>query len=343
MSLPSPDNEPDGRGSQPHDGLMRFMLNFPGVAADELRHSLPADVLAVVDVDQVEPLPASFTEPELRTTHSDVLLRVPYRDQPNHHVYVYALVEHQSTPSPAMAERMARTILKVWEHTRTHHGMDKHQHPLVLPYVIYHGRYRWLSRTNLHDNLELAARSNELQHHDLQLQLIINDLPRYSDEELTSRPGHLYWRFLSVLFARNRDIPTLLSMLDAVAANDRRPLSDDAATAIIVYIMKIGAIQKIEDAYELLTSYPNLEHTMTTYIEESLEFLRQMATKSGLEQGRGEGLLDGRRQMLLAIIAARFGEPATSTHQRVLAGTHEDLDRWSVAVATEATIEDALR
>src|SRR5262249_24527683 len=88
----------------PHDKLNKFVLSVPANAASELRAVVPRAVAELVDWEVMERRPGSFVSPELRGRHSDLVFRtqVDGRD-----AYILAVIEHQSTPDPLMAFRMA--------------------------------------------------------------------------------------------------------------------------------------------------------------------------------------------------------------------------------------------
>ncbi len=83
--------------------LLEFIPNLQGVmeliAPELARH---------IDFEQVERIPTSFIPDNLRRQESDLLFRVPFLDpntQQCRELWIYLLIEHQSTPDPSMGFR----------------------------------------------------------------------------------------------------------------------------------------------------------------------------------------------------------------------------------------------
>lgn len=80
----------------PHDAVFRQMLMHQAVAKDFLQLYLPAPFLAICELDSLQLVSGSFVEEDLRASYSDILYSLRTRHGPG---YVYALIEHQSTPT----------------------------------------------------------------------------------------------------------------------------------------------------------------------------------------------------------------------------------------------------
>ena len=58
------------------------------------------------------------------------------------------------------------------------------------------------------------------------------------------------------------------------------------------------------------------------------------------EEGREGGRVEGRAELLLKQIAARFSEPSDEVRKRVLAVDDTTLDRWAECILTAETLDD---
>ena len=92
----------------PHDAIFRQMLAQKEVARDFLQLYLPAQFLSICDLNTLQLASGSFIEEDLRSSYSDIL----YSLQTQHGAgYIYALIEHQSSPDKLMAFRLMRYTL----------------------------------------------------------------------------------------------------------------------------------------------------------------------------------------------------------------------------------------
>ena len=98
----------------PHDAIFRQMLAQKEVARDFLQLYLPAQFLSICDLNTLQLASGSFIEEDLRSSYSDIL----YSLQTQHGAgYIYALIEHQSSPDKLMAFRLMRYTLAAMQRT----------------------------------------------------------------------------------------------------------------------------------------------------------------------------------------------------------------------------------
>ena len=93
----------------PHDAIFRQMLTQKEVARDFLQLYLPAPFLSICDLNTLQLASGSFIEEDLRSSDSDILYSLQTRHGAG---YIYALIEHQSSPDKLMAFRLMRYMLQ---------------------------------------------------------------------------------------------------------------------------------------------------------------------------------------------------------------------------------------
>ena len=82
-----------------------------------------------------------------------------------------------------------------------------------------------------------------------------------------------------------------------------------------------------------------MDSTLDTYIER----WKGEGRGEGRVEGRGEGLLAARREDLLELVAARFGEPPPEVSALIQATTDQELLRAWHRLAARASLEDVTR
>ncbi|MGX9330179.1 Rpn family recombination-promoting nuclease/putative transposase [Klebsiella grimontii] len=85
------------------------MLTQKEVARDFLQLYLPAPFLSICDLNTLQLASGSFIEEDLRSSDSDILYSLQTRHGAG---YIYALIEHQSSPDKLMAFRLMRYMLQ---------------------------------------------------------------------------------------------------------------------------------------------------------------------------------------------------------------------------------------
>ena len=178
--------------SNPHDLFFRQTMARHEVARDFVRHYLPPDVVAFLQVETLRADKDSFVDDELKQHHSDVLYHVKCRDGQD--ALVYLLFEHKSYPEPEVALQLLRYMMRIWE-GRKHAGQK--QAATILPIVIYHGRTRWNIGQQLHDWLKPPPVMAEFAPN---FRYWLCDLTQYDDDELKgeamARAGMLVLKYV---------------------------------------------------------------------------------------------------------------------------------------------------
>ena len=192
----------------PHDAIFRQMLTQKEVARDFLQLYLPAQFLSICDLSTLQLASGSFIEEDLRSSYSDILYSLQTRHGAG---YIYALIEHQSSPDKFMAFRLMRyTLVAIQRHLDAGHDTL----PLVVPILFYHGAVSpWPHTLNWHQLID---------HPDLTSALYGGDFPLV---DLTVMPVnqfilHQRMAMLELLqkHIRQRDLAELQPILIALLA-----------------------------------------------------------------------------------------------------------------------------
>jgi hypothetical protein len=103
---PQPGRKLPGGQPTPHDSVFRRIFGVPANAASHLRAVLPPDLAALLDLDQLTRVPASFVDEALKWRCSDLLFTAPLDGRD---AFVYLLAEHQSSTHPLMPSACSAT------------------------------------------------------------------------------------------------------------------------------------------------------------------------------------------------------------------------------------------
>ena len=133
--------------SQPHDALIKRVLSTHLNATRELLQSRLTPALAAsIDWSSLALEPASFVKRDLKQTHSDLLFSVRRNRR---RVFIYFLVEHQSTLNLSMPLRLLGYMVEIWTRHREQHPSESL--PPVIPLVLNQGPSEWTVSTQFAD------------------------------------------------------------------------------------------------------------------------------------------------------------------------------------------------
>ncbi len=267
----------------PHDALFKNFMTQPATACDLLEFHLPPELRQLCDLSTLRLESGSFIENNLRACYSDVLysLKTTVGDG-----YVYALIEHQSSPDKHMAFRLMRYAIAAMQ---SHLDAGHDQLPLVIPMLFYHGMVTpypypmsWLQA------FSVPTLAGQLYGGNFPL----IDVTVIPDNEIMT---HRRIALLELLqkHIRQRDLAELLDQLVMLIASGYT--TEDQLKAAINYIIQVGETAEPEALIRSMAQrLPQHEESLMTIAQK----LEQKGEARGIVKGRVEGKLDVARTML---------------------------------------------
>ncbi len=268
-----------------------------------LRGFVREDWIEKLDFSTLERVGNSFVSGDLRERHSDLIWLLRLHGDGDRWVYLYLLLEFQSTSDPFMAVRLLTYVgLLLEEIIRKEKLRPGDRLPAVLPLVIHSGRDRW--RAPLRLETHFAPVPKDLKRYLPRLTYLLLD-ERHLDLDrpgLERNPTAAFFQVetnevgeaLPDLYHRLRN------RLPSGAAELRRDI--DAWFTGVVHRTVPKTIIPEGVSFE--------EPSM---LEENLIRWRDRAFKEGLQEGRVLGL----REALLKLLAERFGRLPERVRSRV--------------------------
>src|SRR5262245_11158028 len=273
-------------GHDVHDALVKAILQHPEHAASELKAILPAKLVRQLDFKTLELCPGSFVDRRLRHSHSDLLYRVRHRSK-RRSVYLYLLVEHQSTPKPLLAFHLLSYLVSIWQRWLDDHPRAR-KLPGILSVVIYHGSPRFRPDADFLELIDLPEETLEIVREQLpSFRPLVDHLTATSEEEilsLTTRSSLVKLMCLCLKYAR--DPAGLATHVVRWAALYRDVLAGYgrvALTLIFEYILEVSP--EVSDVVvERVQSMGDTE--LRDVMKTAADFLREEGRKQGRAQGR---------------------------------------------------------
>jgi predicted transposase/invertase (TIGR01784 family) len=110
-------------------------------ATNFLQRHLPQDVGQVLNWSTLKLVDGSFVDEDLRRSEADVLYEVE-RVSGEDSVWLYLLLEHQSTPDRWMRFRLLKYCCRIWDFSFTEHP-EQRELRAIVPLVFYQGERSW--------------------------------------------------------------------------------------------------------------------------------------------------------------------------------------------------------
>ncbi|MDM8525776.1 Rpn family recombination-promoting nuclease/putative transposase [Desulfococcaceae bacterium HSG8] len=131
----------------PHDKFVKETLTRRENAVSFFREYLPPEIVSQLDWRTLKIAKDSFIKPELEERFSDIVYEIRAKGKT---VFIYLLLEHQSSADPWMALRFLRYMLELWELWRKQNP-GKRKLPGIIPVLLYHGKDEWKVSVNFQD------------------------------------------------------------------------------------------------------------------------------------------------------------------------------------------------
>lgn len=273
-----------------------------------LRGFLRGDWVERLDFSTLEHVGKSFVSEDLRERHSDLIWRLRLTGDADGWVYLYLLLEFQSTSDSFMAVRLLTYIgLLLEDIIRKEDLKPGDRLPAVLPVVLHNGKGRWRAPLRL-ESLFVTV-PNPLKRHLPRLTYILLDERRLDLDRPELKRNQTAALFRIETNASPEALPGLYQDLDRLLPRDSalRRTVQAWLTSVAQRTFPDGIIPEGVNLKEA----PMLEETLIKWRDQ----IRKEAWQEGLQEGRKEGLkeglkegqIQGLRKALLEQMTLRFG------------------------------------
>jgi len=294
-----------GMGS--HDKLFKAVFSEPANAVVHFESFLPAELKTALDMARAQHVPGSFVDEALSERHTDLLYRIPWRqdsDTEDREILLYVIFEHQSTIDPMMAFRMTAYSVRVWEFWLQEHPGSKLLPP-ILPLVLYHGEQKWTAATELRELFDLKgvepAAEDALIPFLPKLQIMVNEVGSIPDEML---PGRGVVRLTLLLFKHGRG-PNVLDQMPQWEQEFRVLVSSGEPglrnlALLVEYLLTVNEHVSVDALGEFLAPMGDKAREIPMTVGQQL---REEGLREGLQRGRQEGRIEEKRELARKALA----------------------------------------
>ncbi len=313
--------------SRAHDTSYKQLFNSPLMVQDLLQGYVTEAGLGPLAPDGIEPLPPSFVTPGLRAKHSDQIWRVRLADGGE----VYAIIEFQSRPDPAMALRTCLYSALLYEALMQNHiiSPDRLPWPAVLCVVIYNGRRRWRGSPHLHDCI-WQSKTGLLRRGLLRHSHVLVDM--HAQDEQNMQANNLV--SLLMRFERTRNQQEFVELLSEL--NDLLPHTGELRGQFARWIFeKVGP----DSTWAEMTQDVLFNEGEVMYLAKRFAAWDRKMERKGERKGELKGKL-AMQNTLSKLLEKRFGPIDAQTGQRIQKASLAQLDEWVLRSVDARTVSE---
>jgi predicted transposase/invertase (TIGR01784 family) len=314
-----------------HDNGYKRLFSHPEMIADLLRGFVREEWVRDLDFSTLEKVSSSYVTPEMRSREGDVVWRV--RWERDRWLYVYLLIEFQSTVDPYMALRILVYLGLLYQDlVKTRQLTPAGKLPPVLPLVLYNGDVPWGSAQEVSELIDTVP--GGLEQYRPALRYCLLDEARIADSELESLRNLAAALFRLEKGRSPKDVQQVVTALlewlrEPEMAELRRSFTAWVLGVLLPARMPGAVIPEVDDLQEVKSMLAERVKEWThQWKEEGLEEGRreghQEGHQEGHREGRQEGLREGQehafgqaRRVLLRDLEKRFGPLPESIQRRI--------------------------
>ncbi len=327
--------------NKPHDSSYKLLFSEPELIIDLLKGFVDQDWVNDLDFKTLEKVSGSFITDDLRSREDDIIWRVRYRQN---WVYVYLLIEFQSTVDPFMAVRLMTYIGLLYQDLiKTRQLTDNKHLPPIFPVVLYNGERRWTADTEL-KNL-ITPISGDLEQYLPSLKFLLLDEGAYRNEQLQPLKNLV----AAIFRLENAEtVDDVLTVVTNLIEWLQRPEQSRTRRHFTLWIKKVllasspkypvGA--EINDLLEIKTM---LAKRLPVWLKESQAQGEAKGEARGKAQGEVIGEIKGKKQILLKQLTLKFGALPNRIVEKINASEINQLDKGLERVLTAVTLDDVFK
>ncbi len=317
-----------------HDSGYKYLFSHAELVQELLEVFAPPGVSDLLDYSTLRLESGNYVTPAMKPRSDDVVWSVELQGE---RIYLYILLEFQSTQDPTMPARMLQYVAALYDHLlRSKAAGALEGLPPVLPIVLYNGDARWEQSTELYDLIR--THPQVLKAFQPRLRFWLLDEGAFEPTQLEEMR-----RVVAAIF-RFEHTPDVEAAKRAI-----RNLS--AAVALSPFKQRIDRVVMRWIKYRLQSKMPGLtlpeaEELLegTTMLETNIDRWKAQAVAEGLQQGVLQGVQQGMQQgegvLLLRLLTRRFGVLPEWVKPRLVQANTESLEAWGDRVLDAKSLEE---
>ena len=316
-----------------HDRGYKYLLSFKKIFQQLIEGHVKEEWKDKLDFSKSKRIEKSFIFEAFEAQESDILYKVPLIGA-NKDVYLYVLIEHQSSVDFSMAFRVMQYIMRFWfdYYKNTEKSLRSRKDfrlPPVFPIVLYNGDNRWTAATSLREIVEHGEIFGDyipnVNYH-------LIDIPRTDIEMLKEKRD-----VLSAIFLLEHDIKREIfprvweeavelvrtetdfeiwkagaiwcrMFLESQYPEELRPLADKLKFAEATEGNKEEVISMLKQMPQRLVDY-GMQKGIQKGIQKGMQEGIQKGIQKGMQEGIQKGIIRGLRK--------KFGEVPTTLVKQI--------------------------
>ena len=306
-----------------HDASYKLLFSSPELVRDLVMGFIPDDWLHSLDYSTLEKVPGSYVTDDLRHRADDVVWRVRVEGE---WVYLYILIEFQSTVDPFMAVRMMTYVGLLYQDLiRSQDILPHRKLPPVLPIVLYNGDARWTAATDVAALIPKVP--GLVSKYMPSLEYLLIDQSQYTEADLSELKNLVA---AVIRFEHSENVTVLLRLIDLL--NEWLDDNPELKRTFVIWIRAVVLRQSKNTL--VLPKVQDLKELKMT-LAKSFDAWAQQHEQKGIEKGEA--------MLLQRLLARRFGTLSNDVVAKIAAASSRQLELWGDRVLDAPSLDDVFQ
>lgn len=326
-----------------HDHSYKLLFSYPEMIADLLRGYVRQPWVEQLDFSSLERADGHYVTADLREREDDLIWRIKWEDG-ERWLYIYLLLEFQSTPDAFMALRVMTYLgLLYQDPLKAGQLSPAGKLPPVLPLVLYNGERPWRASVELSELIDTIP--GGLEAFRPALRYLLLDESRHADDVLPSTRNLVAGLFGLENSRTPDDVRRVLRQLLVWLAE---PEQLQLRRHFAVWLKRVLLPSRMRGInFEQLNDLQEIDSMLAERVKDWTRDWREQGLEEGRRQGREEGRTEGRaegeRAALFRQLTRRFGSLDADTVSRLENAGSAELTRWLDNILDAATLDEVFR
>lgn len=311
-----------------HDSSYKLLFSHRDMVRDLLAGFIHEPWLDEIDLDSLEKVCGSYVTDDLRDREDDIVWRVRFKDR---WLYLYILLEFQSTVDPFMSVRMLTYLGLLYQDIIKQGLLTKREKlPPVLPVVLYNGKTRWHAATEISRLIEPPP--DGLRDYTPQMKYLL------LDEGAIDESGPWALKNLAAALFRLEKTKNpeklneaLTALIDWLGASEQAEIRR-AFTVWIKRVLLPGHFPGV-----ILPELGDILEIKTMLAETVIEWTKEWKLQ-GIQEGMQQGMQQGETALFERLLAKRFGSLPDEIRVRIKNTNTEQLEIWAERLLDATTL-----
>ena len=324
-----------------HDSGYKLLFSHPFLVESLIRGFVPGPWIDQLDFSSLQPVSEAHPRDEIGVRYDDMIWRLRWRHS-GEWIYIYLLIEFQSTDEPFMAVRVLdydgglyRQLVRVLKPKRG----DKL--PIVFPLVLHRGSQVWAAEQDVFDLI--AEAPAEIVPYLPHLRYLLLDANAFSAAQLEAMRNPA----ACLLWLEGSETMTMrpIDELDQLLS---RPEDAGLRRAFALWLtdflqsrmtnVNVPTMEKLEEVSPMITEN-RIDWSAQWRKEGEAEGLRR-GRLEGRREGEAEGRRKGEADLLLRQLGRLYGPLKPAIEERVRSAKADQLLEWGERLVTSGSLDE---